>query len=145
MNVPRLWQSRLIPLPQRSRATHVKPDFHLSVDIIRRIQVTETDRCRHEPAHHRQTRYGQRTIISYLSNRGCPISPRWSSIGCISTTRCKTSLTSQASCKKLTASSRTSTAGSYSCVSSNRNVHEFAIGLARTSSPRCFVAYKRIC
>jgi hypothetical protein len=83
--------------------------------------------------------------ILYFNNNGCPISPRWSIVGCMSTTICRISFDSHASSRKFTAISQTSGAGSYSWVRSSRRVQAFALVDPRIKSPRWRVAYNRMC
>ena len=84
-------------------------------------------------------------ITTHFINRGCPISPKWSIVGCISTTSCNMSLSSHSSSRKCTASSHTSGAASYSCVRRRRRVHALAFADPRIRSPKCWVAKRRIC
>lgn len=124
----------------------MEPHIHLAVNISSIVKISKTHRCRHKPSKMIfRMHSGDARNKAYFSRSGCPISPKWSIVGCISTTSCRISLDSHASSRKWTAISHTSGAGSYSWVSNSRRVQAFAFADALIKSPRWWVAYKRMC
>ena len=115
---------------------HMEPYVHFAVNVIGGIQEAKAHRGRHEPRPSVNTRTRHVGVPTHFNINGWPISPRWSSVGCISTTDWRTSVDSHASSRNRTATSRTSNAGSYSCVRRSRSVHAFVVALARMSEPR---------